>query len=116
MPLSGPGNRSSRPIKASDVTWRVQPVQLPLSEFLVEQELVALLDDPNTAAQQRLGAASRLAWLQRHHSGHKTEISCLHLGRASVIHLPGELFIEYQIAAQDLKPENMVCLAAYGDY
>jgi len=104
------------PIKASDVTWRVQPVQLPLGQHLVEQDLVTLIEDPNTSARDRLGAASRLAWFTRHNSGHKTEISCLHLGRASVLHLPGELFIEYQIAAQNMKPQSMVCMAAYGDY
>ncbi|MCP4455804.1 MAG: hypothetical protein GY809_30465, partial [Planctomycetes bacterium] len=104
------------PIKASDVAWRVQPVSLPLGRHLVKEKLVTLIDDPNTTARERLGAASRLAWLQRHDSGHKTEISCLHLGRASILHLPGELFIEYQIAAQGLKPQSMVCMAAYGDY
>jgi hypothetical protein len=30
--------------------------------------------------------------------------------------MPGELFIEYQLAAQKLKPESFVCMAAYGDY
>ncbi len=104
------------PIKASDVAWRVQPVQLPLGRHLIEEELVTIIDDPNTAARARVGAASRLAWLQRHHSGHKTEVSCLQLGRASILHLPGELFVEYQIAAQNLKPQTTVCVAAYGDY
>ncbi len=105
-----------KPIKASDLEWRVQSVQLPIAAHLVESELSGQLDDPNATARARLGAASRLAWLQRHNSGHQTEISCLHLGDASVLHLPGELFIEYQIAAQDLQPERMVCMAAYGDY
>jgi hypothetical protein len=104
------------PIKASDVKWRVQPVALPLSQHLDEHRLITLLDDPNTTARERLGAASRLTWLQRQHSGHKTEISCLDLGRASVLHLPGELFVEYQIAAQAMQPQSMVCMAAYGDY
>jgi len=103
-------------IKASDVEWRVQSVQLPIGEHLNEQALSAQLDDPNTTARDRLGTASRLAWLQRHNRGHETEISCLHVGDASVLHLPGELFVEYQIAAQDLQPERMVCMAAYGDY
>lgn len=30
--------------------------------------------------------------------------------------MPGELFVEYQIAAQQLKPDATVCMAAYGDY
>jgi hypothetical protein len=30
--------------------------------------------------------------------------------------MPGELFIEYQLAARKLRPEDTVCIAAYGDY
>ena len=30
--------------------------------------------------------------------------------------MPGELFVEYQLAAQQMKPEATVCMAAYGDY
>jgi hypothetical protein len=33
-----------------------------------------------------------------------------------VLHLPGELFIEYQLAAQKMRPNEFVCVAAYGDY
>jgi len=30
--------------------------------------------------------------------------------------MPGELFVEYQLAAQKLRPELFVAMAAYGDY
>ena len=30
--------------------------------------------------------------------------------------MPGELFVEYQLAAQAMRPDVEVCLAAYGDY
>jgi hypothetical protein len=30
--------------------------------------------------------------------------------------MPGELFIEYQLAAQKMRPESPVMMAAYGDY
>jgi hypothetical protein len=30
--------------------------------------------------------------------------------------MPGELFVEYQLAAQALRPDAFVCMAAYGDY
>ncbi len=104
------------PIGASDVDWRVQRVQLPLGKHLREGALSTQLNDPNTSARDRLGAASRLAWVQRHNSGHQSEISCLHIGNVSLLNLPGELFVEYQIAAQDMNPKRMVCMAAYGDY
>jgi hypothetical protein len=30
--------------------------------------------------------------------------------------MPGELFIEYQMAAQSMRPGSFVAMAAYGDY
>ena len=30
--------------------------------------------------------------------------------------MPGELFVEYQLAAARMRPEATVCMAAYGDY
>jgi len=33
-----------------------------------------------------------------------------------VLHLPGELFVEYQLNAQKLRPDLFVAMAAYGDY
>jgi hypothetical protein len=33
-----------------------------------------------------------------------------------VLHMPGELFIEYQLAAQKMRPDASVMMAAYGDY
>jgi hypothetical protein len=104
------------PISAADVAWRVKPVRLPVGPHMVEDDLIAQLDNADADARQRLGAASRLAWLRRQLRGHRTEISCLHLAGVSILHMPGELFIEYQIAASGFSPRSMVCMAAYGDY
>jgi len=30
--------------------------------------------------------------------------------------MPGELFVEYQLAAQKMRPDDFVAMAAYGDY
>ena len=49
-------------------------------------------------------------------NGETIDVSCLHLGKARVLHLPGELFVEYQLAAQKLRPDLFVAMAAYGDY
>jgi hypothetical protein len=38
------------------------------------------------------------------------------MGPAVVLHMPGELFVEYQLAAQRMRPDRLVCMAAYGDY
>jgi hypothetical protein len=44
------------------------------------------------------------------------DLACLTLGRARVLHLPGELFVEYQLAAKARRPDLFVAVAAYGDY
>ena len=49
-------------------------------------------------------------------SGHKIDLSCLHIGDTSILHLPGELFVEYQLAAKAMRPDRIVAMAAYGDY
>lgn len=107
---------SKRPISASDIEWRVEPVKLPAADHLDEAQLTALLDDDKTLTATRLNSASHLAWLKRNQSGLTIDTSCLRLGDVYIVHMPGELFIEYQLAAQALRPDDTVCMAAYGDY
>jgi hypothetical protein len=103
------------PISVADVAWRAEGVALPLPKHLDEAKLVAELKGRSAPFLTR-GEASRLAWLRRSQAGHKIEVGCLTLGRARVLHLPGELFVEYQLAAKAERPDRFVALAAYGDY
>ena len=64
-------------------------------------------------ARERNRAAVDLTWARR---VRPIELARLRLGNVDVLHMPGELFIEYQLAAQRLKPQSTVCMAAYGDY
>lgn len=108
-------NTKRQPIAATDVSWRVEPVALPPAKHLSIEKLEAQLQarDPAFAS---LGNASRLAWLRRCRAGHKIEVTCLSLGRARILHLPGESFVEYQLAAKASRPDLFVAVAAYGDY
>lgn len=47
--------------------------------------------------------------------GHHILLSALELGDTQVLHMPGELFVEYQLAAQEMRPDAFVAMAAYGD-
>ena len=66
--------------------------------------------------QERAKAANDLVWLRRCQAGDTIDVACLRLGPARVLHLPGELFVEYQLAAQQMRPDLFVAMAAYGDY
>ncbi len=109
-------NLRKEPVTAADVAWDVAPVAVPARDTLDEQELRALLENEKADDQERIRAARDLSFLLRTTGGTKVELSCLSLGDARVLHMPGELFIEYQLAAQAMRPELFVCMAAYGDY
>jgi hypothetical protein len=96
--------------------WATRGVNLPVADWYDEPERLAILEDANQPLIARLQAARAIAWARRMKSGHEIPIARLRLGPIEILHLPGELFIEYQLAAQKLKPEAFVCMAAYGDY
>jgi len=103
------------PLAPGEIGWAVVPVVLPPSPGLDRATLEkGLREQPDPAAI--LGCASSLAWLNRCDAGRPIEISCLSLGKARVLHLPGELFVEYQLAAKAARPDLFVTMAAYGDY
>ena len=60
--------------------------------------------------------AWQLICLRRFQAKAPINLSCLCIGSAYVVHMPGELFVEYQLAAQRMRPQDFVCMAAYGDY
>jgi hypothetical protein len=103
------------PITAGAVSWAVETIVLPPAGHLSAAQLEAQRDRREPAFVTA-GGASRLAWLRRCQSGHKLEVSCLALGRARILHLPGEAFVEYQLAAKSIRPDLFVAVAAYGDY
>jgi hypothetical protein len=78
-----------------------------------EEASRAALEDAKAAKAKRGNAAFQLAWLKR--IERPIELTCLDFGKALVLHLPGEPFIEYQLKAQELRPDRFVCVAGYGD-
>lgn len=99
-------------ITAADVKWAVEPVALPpkaslnnLGELLHKETSTFIANN-----------ASKVVWLERVKKGKKIGVSCLSIGKARMVHLPGECFIEYQLAAKAARPDLFVTVAAYGDY
>jgi hypothetical protein len=104
------------PISADDLDWFVEPVALKPGQHLDESKLLAQLKDPKQTSSDRMAAASNLVWLRRCQAGEKIDLTCLKLGKLRLVHMPGELFIEYQLAASKMRPKLFVTMAAYGDY
>jgi hypothetical protein len=104
------------PVKAGDLDWRTTAVALPLSKLYNSRDLEARVADDKLPVLERLKAARNLVWARRCEAGDKIDIACLRLGPAWVLQMPGELFVEYQLAAQQMRSDSPVMMAAYGDY
>lgn len=101
-------------LAVGDVGWSGVPVDLPVAPHLEEQDLIAKLKA--TAPKGYIGYADQLAWLRWVNAGNKINLTCLRIGDTRMLHLPGELFVEYQLAAKAMRPDLHVMMAAYGQY
>ena len=115
MKLAWEAQRKTR-LTPADVRWSIEPAAVPVRDTLQEDRLLAKLADKKTPVRRRIFAARDLVFLRRTTAGHRIPLTCLQLGPARVLHMPGELFIEYQLAAQQLRPDDFIAMAAYGEY
>jgi hypothetical protein len=105
------------PISAADVAWRTVSVALPPAPHLDEAKLLEVINDKEKSPLQRFTLANNMVWLKRAQAqANKIDLACLTLGKAKILHMPGELFVEYQLEAEQLAPDHFVAMAAYGDY
>ncbi|HVT28600.1 MAG TPA: hypothetical protein VHE81_11355 [Lacipirellulaceae bacterium] len=133
----------TKKIQTADLTfdWSTRDVKLPLGQWYDDNEQEATLHNKSEKLIPRLRAARNIAWAQRAKDGPPITIARLRLNKPSrstngqqvkpspagrgqgegpssidILFMPGEPFVEYQLAAQKMKPEAFVCMAGYGDY
>ncbi len=104
------------PVDAAKVSWRFTSAALPVSKLYNTKDLKAKVADEKLKDAERLKTARNYVWARRCEVGETIDMQCLQVGSAYVLHMPGELFIEYQLAAQKMRPDSPVMMAAYGDY
>lgn len=100
------------PVTAEAIGWAVEPLTLPLSKNLEDMQTVMKTTDMVSLANKM----SKLVWLQRCKAGKRLDVRCLTLGKARIVFLPGEPFVEYQLAAKAMRTDLFVAVAGYGDY
>ena len=101
-------------ITADEVSWIIEPVSLPPAKFLesMNKEMKTMAKDTVSLTNN----ISKIVWYNRCKESKMIDIVCLSLGRARILYMPGELFVEYQLAAKAERPDLFVAMAAYGDY
>lgn len=103
-------------VTADDIGWSYVPVALPVRDTISEESRGKVLLNEREKDRTRVFAARDLVFLRRTKAGHKININCLRAGPARIVYMPGELFVEYQLAAQKMRPDLRVMMAAYGQY
>jgi len=97
------------------VAWRTADVAGDVNPSMIEGAFGNLVAGRANNRAFRIRPAMQLAWIERVRRGEPLLISTLHLNDAIVLHLPGEMFVQYQLRAQQLAPGRPVMVAAYGD-
>jgi hypothetical protein len=102
------------PVSAKSVSWTIVPISLPPAKF--PENFNEDLKTKGTDAIFLTNSIPKIMWLDRCKQGKKIDVGCLSIGRARILHLPGELMVEFQLAAKAERPDLFVAMAAYGDY
>ena len=98
------------------VLWKTHEILPPPRQGITEEMLLAQIEDKKRPVVGRNRPAFELTWIRRTKA--KTPpivLSALHLNHLTLLHLPAEVFVEYQLRAQKLAPTRFVATAAYGD-
>ncbi len=108
--------RATRRAPVADCRFRVVPLRLEprQSPGFTTPDLERTLDTETRPFQQCL-AALGLSWRRRVAAGRPIEVPILDFGMAQLLVLPGESYVEYQLAAQRLGRGSFVCVAGFGD-
>jgi hypothetical protein len=95
--------------------WRTKEIlPSPRMDQSAEQ-LAAAINNKQNAVVGRNRPAYQLAWLQRLEKKIPIVLSSLRINDITLLHLPSESFIEYQLRAQEFSKDRFVATAAYGD-
>ena len=103
------------PSAVKTVRWSTVGIHPPPRSELSIEELQKQIADPARSVVDRNRPAYTLAWLQRCQRQVPILLSSLNLGEVTLLHLPAESFLEYQLFAQQQAPNRFVATAAYGD-
>ena len=103
------------PLQAADIGWASEPVRLPVAVDLADLEK-RIRDTP---PRGYISCVDQLAWARWSSAGNAIDVTCLRVGGVRMLHLPGELFVEYQLEAKRIGTAHGlkgVLVAAYGQY
>jgi hypothetical protein len=108
-------NTKRQPIQT--VELRSVPMLLPIDPRPMRElgKMRKDVTDPKTGKTLRMLAALGVAWRERRDAGYAVALPVVDFGPAQFLLLPGESYVEFQLMAQQLRPDSFVMVAGYGE-
>lgn len=104
-----------QPTPVNHISWRTADLlPTPNPKYSIE-ELEKEINNRSSSVVARNRPSYTLSWLRRLEKKIPIILSSLELNNISLLHLPGEPFIQYQLRAQNLASSRFVATAGYGD-
>ncbi len=97
------------------IVWQTENVLFTPRASFNETALMEQVLNKDAALANRIRPAMMLGWLRRCERKEPIVLSALHINSTTLLHLPAESFVEYQLRAQAAAPQRFVATAAYGD-
>ncbi len=107
--------KSMKRFPLGKISWRTHEMLPPVNPLFVANELTEKMANKKNSAVDRILPAMKLSWMQRVTDGTPIVLSALHINDVTLLHLPAESFVEYQLRAQQIGRGRFVATAAYGD-
>ncbi|MEQ1826689.1 MAG: hypothetical protein ABL921_12120 [Pirellula sp.] len=106
-------NLKREPIES--LSWKSCDFLPPVDPRWDEAKIMSQIEDKSQSIVNRSRPAYTVSWMRRHAKKIPITLSCLDINDVSMLHLPAECFVEYQLNAQKVRPERFLATAAYGD-
>lgn len=103
------------PQPIQSIGWETHDIQPPADIRFDEEAIMRQISNRNERVVNRNRPSYTVAWLRRTAQNIPITLSSLHINNVSLLHLPAECFVEYQLRAQASAPDRFVACAAYGD-
>ena len=103
------------PQAIESIRWETHDILPPVHERFDEEAILRQISDSNQGVASRNRPSFTVAWIRRVNAMVPITLSSLHVNNVSMLHLPSESFVEYQLRAQAAAPDRFVACAAYGD-
>ena len=108
-------NATLKPEPIRSFAWETEDILPPLDPRFNEEQLLLGIRNKTNRVVARNRPSYTVAFIRRVEEGIPITLSSLHVNDISMLHLPAESFIEYQLRAQAIAPNRFVACAAYGD-